>query len=72
MNACYISQLVIHQVSNASDGAFKRKSLIWKINILLKKDKGCVVASECFGKCYFQIQGWKNFVLIFFMHQTSS
>ena len=57
MNARCVSKLVIHKVTNASDGVFKRKSLISKNNISLKKDRGCVIASESLDKSYCQIQG---------------
>ena len=30
MNACFVSQSVIYQVLNGSDGVFKRKSLMEK------------------------------------------
>ena len=59
MNARCVSHSVIHQVLNASDGVFKRKTLIqWRNNISLKKDKGCIITSEIerLGKNYCQIQ----------------
>ena len=42
MNAICVSQSVIHQVLNVSNGVFKRKRLR-KNNISLKKDKSCVI-----------------------------
>ena len=59
MNASCVSQLVIHKVSNASDNVFKRKSLIWKNNISLKKDRGYVIAGESLDKSYFKFRAEK-------------
>ena len=39
--------------------------------IISKNDKGCVFTSERLDKNYCPIQGWKDFVLICVMHQTS-
>ena len=44
MNACYVSESVIHQVLNASDGVFK---IIKRFNGI--SDKSCVITSKRLG-----------------------
>ena len=71
MNACFVSQSVIHQVLNASNGVFKRKRSMEKQHSL-KKGKGCVIIqAKRQIKIIVKFRAENKFGNICIMHQTS-